>query len=629
MLPTPASKLSSQKIESPTNPNYHSLDIDTLYHTRSILSLRWSSDGQHLYFDTNITGRYNIWQVPTDGGWPIQLTVSDERNFLEDPSPDGKHLLYAQDVQGDEKPNLYLLSLENFTVKNLTRTEKVGYRDMRWSRDSHSIVFAAEREGPGAYPIWQLDIETGKVAKLVTNDAGDCEFIEYSPDGKKLAYSTTRNYQYSGVSTKDLETGAETVIVPIDEKSTTIVQGWTRDSKRIYVTSNANVQGTDAVALLDLKQGSAYQWLTLQEWATQLVDVSPTDDKFAYIINQAGNLRLIIRDMNGQEEEIPPVTGVVSMARFSPDGKRLAILHAQGDSPHDIWIYDIKARTLKQITSSLVGGLDKENFVNPQLVTYSSYDETPIASFLYIPPNIKQDRSNPAIVYPHGGPQWEHFNGWYPRLQYFLSQGYIIIAPNYRGSTGFGRTFTESLRKDCGGGDLKDLVAATDYLNKTGYVDPKRIAIMGGSWGGYLTLMALTKTPEIWAAGVSIVPLANWFTAHENEDPVLQKNDEWLMGDPVTDRELWRDRSPLFFAENIRAPLLLLAGKNDIRCPVEETMQMAEAARKNGVAVELKIYENEGHQFVRKENEIDSIKRAAKFLETHVSRRVEELAQQS
>jgi len=195
------------------------------------------------------------------------------------------------------------------------------------------------------------------------------------------------------------------------------------------------------------------------------------------------------------------------------------------------------------------------------------------------------------------------------------------MAPNFRGSTGFGREFTESLRKDCGGGDLKDLVAATEYLKRTGYVDPDRIAIMGGSWGGYLTLMALTKTPEIWAAGVSIVPLANWFTAHENEDPVLQKNDEWLMGDPVTDRELWRDRSPIFFADKIRAPLLLLAGKNDIRCPVEETMQMADAARKNGVTVEVKVYEDEGHGFVRRENEIDSIKRSAKFLETHVGAR--------
>jgi dipeptidyl aminopeptidase/acylaminoacyl peptidase len=311
----------------------------------------------------------------------------------------------------------------------------------------------------------------------------------------------------------------------------------------------------------------------------------------------------------------------VRAAKFSPDGKRLAIIHASGDSPHDIWVYDLKARTLKQITDSLVAGLHRENFVNPQLVVYPSFDQTPISSFLYVPANIKADHSHPAIVYPHGGPQWEHVNSWFPSLQYYTSHGYVVIAPNFRGSTGFGREFMESLRKDAGGGDLKDLVAAVDYLKSTGYVDPSRIAITGGSWGGYLTLMALTKYPEIWAAGVSIVPLANWFTAHENEDPVLQKNDEWLMGDPVEDRDLWRDRSPLFFADRIRAPLLLLAGKNDIRCPAKETEQMAEAARKNGVTVEVKIYENEGHGFARRENEIDAIKRAAKFLETHVGQR--------
>jgi len=621
MLPTPASKLTSQKLVSLENPAFRPLDIDTLYHSRAITSLRWSMDGNFLYFETNITGRYNIWEVPSEGGWPTQLTVSDERNMLEDPSPDGRHLLYAQDEQGNEKPNLFLLSLEDYTTRNITQTEKIGYRDMRWAPDSKSLIFAAERESPGAYPIWQLDPQTGTIKKIVSNEAGDCEFLEYSPDGKKIAYSTTRNYQYSGVRVKDLEAGTETVLAPIDDKSTTIVQGWTRDNKRVYVTSNANEQGIEAVALLELKENPELKWQTLGDWDSQLVDISPTEDRFAYFINEAGNLRLLLRDLNGQEEEIPPTQGVVSMARFSPDGKRLAILHAQGDSPHDIWVYDIKARTLKQITSSLIGGLNQENFVNPRLIVYPSYDETPIASFLYIPPNIKQDNSHPAIVYPHGGPQWEHFNSWYPRLQYFLSHGYIIIAPNYRGSTGFGRTFTESLRKDCGRADLNDLVAAIDYLKKTGYVDPDRIAIMGGSWGGYLTLMALTKTPELWAAGVSIVPLANWFTAHANEDPVLQKNDEWLMGDPVADKELWHDRSPLYFADKIKAPLLLLAGKNDIRCPVGETMQMAEAARKNGVAVELKIYENEGHQFVRKENEIDSIKRAATFLETHIGRK--------
>jgi dipeptidyl aminopeptidase/acylaminoacyl peptidase len=210
-------------------------------------------------------------------------------------------------------------------------------------------------------------------------------------------------------------------------------------------------------------------------------------------------------------------------------------------------------------------------------------------------------------------------NDWYPSLQYFVSHGFVVIAPNYRGSTGFGRTFMEALRKDCGSGDLRDLVASLDFLNKTGYVDPRKIAIMGASWGGYLTLMALTKYPDLWSAGVAQVPMANWFTSYENEDPVLRAGDSWLMGDPVADRELWRDRSPLFFADRIKAPLLLLAGANDIRCPAEETEQMTEAVRKNGGIVEVKIYENEGHGFVRRENSIDAIKRAAKFLESHTA----------
>src|SRR6267143_198479 len=575
MIPTPAAKLASDSITSPSNPAYRPLDIDTLYYTRSIFALRWSTDNEHLYFETNITGRYNIWRVPSIGGWPVQLTVNEEKTDLADPSPDGHHLLYSQDYEGDEKPNLYLLDLTEYKTRNITNTDKRGHRDVKWSPDSRSLVYAAERDIP-------------------------------------------RNYQYSGVSVHDLETRSETILAAIDDRATNIVGGWTRDNRRVYVTSNANDKGMEAVALLDIKEKAEFQRLTLQDWDSQLADVSPTEDKYAYIINEAGNIHLYIRDLKGEQEEIPPGHGVIRGARFSPDGKQLAIIHGSGDSPHEIWVYDLKQRTLKQITYSLVAGLNQDNFVQPHLIVYPAEDKTPISGFLYVPANIKPDRSHPAIVYPHAGPQWQHFNSWYPNIQYLTSHGYLVIAPNYRGSTGFGREFMESLRKDAGRGDLNDLVSAVDYLKTTGYVDPKKIAVMGGSWGGYLTLMALTKTPELWAAGVSIVPLANWFTAHQNEDPVLQKNDEWLMGNPVADRELWHDRSPLFFADRIRAPLLLLAGQHDIRCPVEETQQMAEAARKNGATVEVKIYENEGHGFVRRENEIDAFKRAARFLDAHV-----------
>ncbi len=618
MIPTPSGKLVSEPIASRPNPIFRPLNLDTLYHTRSILSLRWSADGQHIYFVTNITGRYNIWRVPSTGGWPIQLTVSDELQLLQDPSPDGRYLLYTQDVGGDEKPNLCLLDLDQYTLQNITNTHKIGYRDIRWSPDGRSLAFAAEREKPGAYSIFSLDTSNGIVRKLIGNEAGECEFLHYSPDGQKLSYVRTKNYQHTGVSVLGLKTGRETVLAPIDGKSTTVTEGWTWDSRKVYVTSNANPQGTDAVALLSLEENSRFEWLTLGDWESSLLDSSPTEDRYAYLVNQAGNHRIFVRDLEGHQDEIPLPQGIVLMARFSPDGERLGMIHASADSPREIWVYHIKSQTLNQITQSLVGGLDKKNFVRPQLVIYPSYDQTPIASFLYLPPNIKPDKSHPAIIFPHGGPQWQHMNDWYPRLQYFVSREYVILAPNYRGSTGFGREFVESLRKDCGGADLRDLVTGVDYLKKTGYVDPDRVAIMGDSWGGYLTLIALTKSPDLWAAGVARVPLANWFTAHQNEDPVLQANDEWLMGNPVEDKELWHDRSPIFFADKIRAPLLLLGGRNDIRCPPSEAEQMAQAARRNNVIVDVKIYENEGHAFAKLENQIDAIKRAAEFLEANV-----------
>ena len=548
----------------------------------------------------------------------MQVTVSDERTLLEDPSPDGRFLLYSQDEGGNEKPNLFLVNLKDGVTRNITNTKKIGYRDMKWSPNGTALAFAAEREKSGAYPVFLIDPETEAVSKVAGNENGECGSLQWSPDGRKLAFVRTRDYLHMGVSVIDLETKRESILMPIDEKSTTLTLGWTGNSEKIYVTSNANDRGTDAVALLGLEI-SRLEWLTLESWESFFCDSSTTQNQYAYVINQAGNHRVFLRTLTGDEVEIPVPNGVVRMARFSHDGERIGLLHASGDSPAEIWVYDLRSRSLKQITQSLVGGLERKNFCPPELAVYPSFDETPIASFLYLPPNIEPDSSHPAIVYPHGGPTWQHMNDWFPSLQYFVSHGFVVIAPNYRGSTGFGRTFMEALRKDCGSGDLRDLVASLDFLNKTGYVDPRKIAIMGASWGGYLTLMALTKYPDLWSAGVAQVPLANWFTSYENEDPVLRAGDSWLMGDPVADRELWRDRSPLFFADRIKAPLLLLAGANDIRCPAEETEQMTEAVRKNGGIVEVKVYENEGHGFVRRENSIDAIKRAARFLESHTA----------
>jgi dipeptidyl aminopeptidase/acylaminoacyl peptidase len=221
-------------------------------------------------------------------------------------------------------------------------------------------------------------------------------------------------------------------------------------------------------------------------------------------------------------------------------------------------------------------------------------------------------------VYVHGGPTSQTVNLFNRGIEYLVNQGYLVIAPNYRGSTGYGKEFQQANLYDMGGGDLQDVLAAADWIKRSAYVDPKKLVIMGGSYGGYLTMMAVTKAPEIWGAGVAIVPFVNYFTEVQNEDPVLREMDLATMGDPVKNKALWEDRSPIFFVDRIKAPLLILAGGHDPRCPKSESQQVADAIKKRGGVVDLKIYEDEGHGFSRVHNQIDSWKRINDFLQAHV-----------
>ncbi len=617
MIPTPASRLASEPLESVRRPGATPLDLERLYHTKRIASIQWSADGRHVYFESNASGRFNIWRVPADGGWPVQVTVADERTELEEPSPDGRWLLYTQDQGGNEKPDVYLLPSSGGSPRNITNTEGVGYESLRWSPDSRHLAFAAERRAGGAYDVYIMDPDTAEVRRVAGNDQGECSRLRWSPDGRRLALTRTRNFMNHGVSILDLQTGAERVLLPIDESATSIGLGWTRDGRRVVVGSNANPQELYAVGVLNADDG-ALRWLTLGSWETIPIDVSPVEDRFVYIRNEGGTHRVLLRCVDGADTEIPLPSGVLATARFSPDGSRLALLHASADSPDEIWIYEIRTGALRRITYSLVAGFDPEHFVRPRLITYPAFDGTPIAAFVYLPPNADPDGSRPAVVYPHGGPTAQFTNGWVPQIQFLVSHGFVVIAPNFRGSTGFGRAFRLANRRDLGGGDLRDVVAAAECLARSGYVNPKRIAIMGASYGGYLTLMGLTKFPAVWAAGVAIVPFANWFTEYEHEDPMLQAYDRSMMGDPVKDADLWRERSPIFFVDQIRAPLLLLAGANDIRCPAEETRQIVEAVRGAGGVADAKIYDHEGHGFARRENQIDAFQRVAAFLHQHV-----------
>jgi dipeptidyl aminopeptidase/acylaminoacyl peptidase len=625
MIPTPAARLRSEPLAPPPSgrPGGDPLDLETLFFTRRIAAVEWSSDGRHLFFETNVTGRFNIWQVPRTGGWPVQLTVSDERTALGRPSPDGRWLMFAQDRGGNEKPNLFLQPLPHGRSRPITNTEGVAYRSARWSPDGRAVAVATERSGAGQYDVFRLDPETAEAIRLAGHDVGQCTSLRWSPDGRHLALTRTWDYSHSGVGVLDVATGEERTLLPIAATADYQALGWADGGRALIVSSNATPQGTYGVARLGL-DGGALAWLDRGDWDVEAYDVAPAGDRYVCARNEGGAHVAMVRAVAGASSRrddartigLPP--GVLADAAFSPDGRYLALLHGAPASPYELWVYDTAQDQLEQLSRSLVGGLGPDDFVRPSLVTYPSFDGTPIAAFVYLPASARTGSAAPGIVYPHGGPAAQHMNGWSPLVQYLVSHGFAVIAPNYRGSTGFGRLFEEANMKDMGGSDLRDVVAAADVLTASGCVDPRRIAIMGGSYGGYLTLMALTKFPERWAAGVAIVPFANWFTEYEHEDQTLRDSDRARMGDPVEDAELWRDRSPIFFADRIRAPLLMLAGANDVRCPADEAEQVARAVRGNGGVAELHVYPDEGHGFRRRENEIDAQRRTAAFLTRHL-----------
>jgi dipeptidyl aminopeptidase/acylaminoacyl peptidase len=618
MIPTPAARLRNEPLVASPDVSRAPLDLETLFFTRRIAAVAWSADGRDVFFETNVTGRFNIWRVPRRGGWPVQLTVSDERTALGRASPDGRWLLFTQDRAGNEKPNIFLQPLPHGRPRQITATEGVGYRSIRWSPDGQSLAFAAERDAPGRYGVYRVDAAGGDIERLAGHEPGQCTIMRWSPDGRRLALTRTWDYSHGGIGVLDLASREERTLLAIDAAADHRALGWTGDGRALLVSSNATPDGTYGVARLDVESG-AVTWLDHGEWDVEVLDVSPAGDRYVCARNEGGTDVALLRAAgDGEARTLPLPPGVVADAAFSSDGRAIALLCGSAASPYELWVYDCAEDTLVQVSRSLVGGLGAADFVRPNLVTYPSFDGTPITAFVYLPSGARPSRSTPAVVYVHGGPAAQHMNGWVPLVQYLVSHGFAVIAPNYRGSTGFGRAFEEANMMDMGGGDLRDVVAACGVLIDSGYADPRRLAVMGGSYGGYLTLMALTKYPERWAAGVAIVPFANWFTEYEHEDQTLRDSDRARMGDPAVNADLWRDRSPIFFADRIRAPLLVLAGANDVRCPPEEAEQIARAVHANGGVADLHVYANEGHGFRRRENDIDAQRRTTEFLARHL-----------
>lgn len=601
------------------------MSIEKLYMTRQVGGATWSPDGKSIAFVSNMSGRNNLWVVPSDGGYPVQLTVSDQRQAAPAWSPDGKWIAYQSDYDGNEQWDVFMVSPKTGKVVNLTQTSEIAETNPVWSPDGRYLAYEVKPKTSAATEIDVYDMIMREVKHVTTGTAQDKSNHTpiWSKDGKFIVYTQDQaKGTDSNIFIANVANGKSTLLTPHEGEQLFSANDLASDGKHALVTSNA-ANGYDNVGVLDVAT-KKISWVTKDKWEISGGEFSPDGKRLTFTANVEGNQDIYVHDLTtGKSTQLAIAKGVNRPARapkaFSPDGSRLLFIHNGPTAPNDLWTYQLIGGKQRQITHSLLAGIRPEDLVEPLLIHYPSRDgKFTISAFLYVPFNMARNGQNAAIVYIHGGPNYQTTNSFDRFIQYAANQGYMVLAPNYRGSTGYGKEFQQADLFDMGGGDLQDVLAGVDWIKQTGHLDPKKIAVMGASYGGYLTMMAVTKAPDVWAAGVPIVPFVNWRTEIQNEDPELQQSDLASMGDPAKNKALYEDRSPINFVDQIKTPLLLLAGGNDPRCPKSEAQQVVDAIKKRGGNAEIKVYENEGHLISRVENQIDAYKRVANFLLAHV-----------
>ena len=614
-----------KSVVSSSNSAARPAPIDDLYYTKSVFGAAWSPDGKQIVFTSDIAGRFNLWKVSASGGWPIQLTQSDERQYNAAWSPDGKWIVYQQDHAGDELWDLYAVPSDGGQIVNLTNTPAIREENPRWSHDGRTIALNYKPKDGSQYDIALLDWSTRKV-QLLTHEQQpgySWNVAAWSSDDKTIyAGRVNPPFTDADVYRIDVATGKMENLTAHEGTIRYLGSSLSPDDKTLLLSSDAK-GGYMNVALLDVAARKV-TWVTDLKWETFAGDFSPDGKRYSYIVNEDGviDAYLVDRSTNRAEKvDLPHGLNAFSgnPNEFAPQSDRVIVSHEASNQPSDLWVYNVRTRHADQLTFTAIASLRATPLPPSQIVHYKSFDGKIITALLWVPFNLKRDGSNPAIVLPHGGPTGQMVDYWNTDVAALASRGYVCIAPNPRGSTGYGLDFQKANFQDLGGGDLKDEIAGVDFLKGTGFVDPKKVGIYGGSYGGFMTLMAIGRTPDIWAAAVDEYGIINWSTMLKSSDPSLNEYLKALLGDPEQNRKVYEEDSPITYIRSEKAPLLVLQGDNDPRVPKEEAQQVVDILKKEGRVVDVHYYPDEGHGFVKRENQIDSIRRTIAWFDQHLT----------
>ena len=611
---------------APSNPV-----LESLLSIPKILGSRISGARNQLAFTTNTTGRFEVHALSLSDGQLRQLThgelpLSPVWGFVW--SPDATEIIFGKDENGDELHDLFRLRADGGQLEQLTNDRTCVRYPMEFSPDRNWLIFTCDKGQPGEPrqpDLWRLPLSGGAAQRLTHHAQPVYPYFTrntFSPDSRQITYaaSDSSDPHDLGVYVANADGSRSELVFSGKTGSRDRPAGWDPAGTRIALSSDA----FDRVrtGILDVRSREV-RWMGPQPYDEIPVEFSPDGRRLLVLRTTGVQMAAVVYDLGSGGATVSPFCmSFDGDAYFGADGRSVVAIRTSSSTPNEIVLWNSETGASRTLWSPRLGNLRRESFIPGQVVHYPTFDGRDIEALLYEPARSGSDRRGPAIVVVHGGPTWQWFDEFEPVCQFLASQGFVLILPNIRGSMGYGAAFRDLNLMDLGGGDLQDVVAAAHYLGSLPNVDSSRVGITGISYGGYMTFQALTRTPEVWAAGCAEAGITDWLAGYELESPALQHLDRVLLGDPVQNAALWKDRSPLYFADRMRAPLLIIHSTHDPRCPIVHARLFRDAllrlGRREGQDFEYLEYTDEGHSSHDIQQQMRSVVPMVRFFRRHL-----------